>query len=418
MVTRYSLCHIISVAAAAALLAACAQIPNLSRAGLSPDANAKTSGAGAALPRSNASAVAATTLKLDTSLSVVPNPAAIRKPSVRPTNTHTGSAPAKQSRGKGTIGEFDLAQATTAGELRLQPLDSIKVSVWGYPDLDHVAAVQPNGKITLPLAGEIDAAGATLGELRQRILERLKPFTQVTAPELRIGDTLVMEVWQHAELRATSVISPTGMVTFPLVGSIQAAGRTVEAIRIDAEQRLLPHLRAARVTILPTYNNRRVLYDPYVSVLAQQLEPRRVAVIGEVNVQGLMEIRGSLRLVDALARAQMRQVTAEPNSIVVIRDSASGSPQYRVFRINDFLDGSAPDQNIYLQNSDIVIVPKTFISRVGDFVEQFFARTSPVFTWWSALNQASVARDSAETVRLINESLQRSINAISISPVR
>jgi protein involved in polysaccharide export with SLBB domain len=416
MITRSGLSLLVLAAVSVALLSGCAaQIPFLSRTGMSSGPDAKI-GNNATPRQSDSAAVDATAASRESSPSVAQNQAAGRTPSVKSTDTRNVSASEKQSEGARKVGEFDLAQATTAVEMRLQPLDSIKVSVWGYPDLDHTAVVQPNGKVTLPLSGEIDAAGATLGELRQRITERLKPFTQVAAPELRIGDTLLMEVWQHAELRATSVIDPLGMVTFPLVGSIRAVGRTVEDIRKDAEQRLRAHLREARATILPTYNNRRVLHDPYVSVLALQLEPRRVAVIGEVNLQGLMEIRGSLRLVEALARAQIRQTTAELNSIVVIRGSGGGTPQYRMIRINDFLDGRAPDQNIYLQNSDIIIVPKTIISRVGDFVEQFFTRTAPIFTWWSALNQATVAKDSAETTKLINESLQRQLNFITISP--
>ena len=291
------------------------------------------------------------------------------------------------------------------------------MSVWGYPELDHVAVVQPNGTITLPLAGEIVAAGASVDELRRLVTDRLARFTKVATPELRPGDTLAIEVWQHNDLRRLSVIEPDGAVTFPLIGRIPSVGRALEDIRREAERRLAEHIRDPRVTILPVFNNRRVLQDHYVSVLAQLLQPRRVAVIGEVNIQGLAEIRGSLRVVEALAQSQLRQTTAELNSVVVIRRSASGAPQYRTIRLADYFDGRAPDQNIYLQHDDIVIVPKTLIARVGDFVEQFFTRTSPVFTWWSALHQASAARDSAETIRLINESLHRSLANIAINPL-
>ena len=315
------------------------------------------------------------------------------------------------------VSEFGLDDSRAVGELRFESGDSVKVSVWGYPELDHTTTIQPNGKITLPLAGEVDAARTSAAELRQRIIDKLEPFSKAASSELRAGDSLAVEVWQHVELRHTAVIDPSGWVTFPLAGRFPAAGRPVEELRREVEKRLLEHLRDARVTLLPIYNNRRVLHDRHVSVLAQTLQPRRVALIGEVGVPGMTEIRGSLRLVEALAQAQMREKTVDLNSIIVIRNPEGRSPQYRMIRLADYFEGRAPDQNIFLQHHDIVVVPRTAIAKAGDFVEQFFSRTAPIFTWWSAMFQASVARDSADTTRLINESLTRSLNALTVSPV-
>lgn len=330
-------------------------------------------------------------------------------------HTPTGTTPDAASTSR-KISEFDLAKAVTADELRFQSGDTIKVSIWGYSELDHTGVVQPNGKITLPLVGEIDAAGATVGELRQRISERLLPFTKVGSIGLRAGDSLTMNVWQQNDLRHTAVIEPDGTATFPLAGRLTAVGRDIEEIRKEIETRMLQHIRDARVSILPAFANRRVLYDHQVSVLSARIEPRRVAVIGEVNFQGLTEIKGSLRIVEALAQAQVRQTTAEMNSVVVIRSPNSGSPQYRMIRIDDYFAGRAPDQNIYLQHDDIVIVPRTAIAKVGDFVEQWFTRTAPVFNWWAAAWQASVADKSAETTKLINESLKKSLINVSATP--
>ena len=314
--------------------------------------------------------------------------------------------------------EFPLTDDRSSGELRFQNGDAVKVTVWGYAELDHTGSIQPNGKLTLPLVGEIDAAGASAAELRLRIVDRLEPFTRSSSFDLRPGDTLVMDVWQHSELRTTTLVDPSGFATFPLAGRLQAAGRPVESIRKEAELHLLEYMRDARVTMLPTYNNRRIVYDRYVSVLATTLQPRRVALLGEVNAPGMIEIRGSLRVVEALAQAQMRDKTAEINSIVVIRNYTSSAPQYRVIRLADYFQGRAPDQNIYLQHGDIVVVPKTTIAKVGDFVDLFFSRTLPVFTWWTAMFQASSAPESAQTASLINEALRRSLSGVSVNPAR
>jgi len=403
MLNRYSYHSLIGIFLSASLLSACSSthVPYLSTTGLEPGAVSENSGK---LPAPQSDEI-----KVHEQAGTESSAA---NPGKKPSFAEVKSNPLKDK----SISEFSLTDPKSSAELRFQSGDTLKVSIWGYPELDTIAVVQPNGKITLPLTGEIDAADATVGELRQRITDRLEPFTKVSTPDLRPGDGLTMEVWQHDDLSKLSVIEPAGMVTFPLIGRIQAAGRTLEDIRKEAQQKMLGYMRDVKVTLLPTYNNRRVLYDHHVSVLATKLQSRRVALIGEVNNQGMAEINGSLRLVEALAQAQLRQTTAELNSIIVIRDANGSLPQYRMIRLGDYFDGKAPDQNIYLQNSDIVIVPKTFIAKAGDFVEQFFTRTMPVFTWWSSLHSATVAKDSADTVKLINESLQKSLTTISVNP--
>jgi polysaccharide export outer membrane protein len=312
--------------------------------------------------------------------------------------------------------EFDERDAAETGELRFQTGDMVKVALWGYPELDHIAMVQPNGSITVPLIGEVAAAEATVAELRERIERGLAPLEQVTATELRPGDTLVFQVWHEESLGHTAIIDPRGNATFPIVGSVQAAGRPVEDIRREAERRMAQHLRDARVSVMPMYANRRFLRDYRVSVLSQQLQPRRVAVIGEVGVQGLSDLRPGMRVVDALAQHQVRHTTAELNSVILIRNPADGSPRYRVVRLSDYLEGKAPGENVLLRNGDIVIVPKTMIAKVGDFVELFFTRTAPVFQWWAGMWSSTVARDSADSVRLINQALERALTNISVSP--
>jgi polysaccharide export outer membrane protein len=58
----------------------------------------------------------------------------------------------------------------------LQPGDIVSVSVWKEPDLTSELLVRPDGAITLPLAGQIDAAGHTVDEVRGTIDTRLRKY--------------------------------------------------------------------------------------------------------------------------------------------------------------------------------------------------------------------------------------------------
>lgn len=315
-----------------------------------------------------------------------------------------------------TASQFDAEDNADTGELRFQPGDSVRVTVWGYPELDHVAVVQPNGRITLPLVGEITAADRTAAELRARVREGLAPYTRIGTPDLRTGDTLNFIVWHEDSLRQAAIIDPSGDVTFPIVGSIHAVGRSVEEIRAEAEKRLSQYVRDAKVSIVPVYLNRRVLQDPSVSVLSQTVQARRAAVLGEVGLSGPVDLRAGARVIDILASNQVKTSTASMNSVVVIRNPPAGKPRYRLVRLQDYLEGHAPNENILLRNGDIVIVPKTQIAKVDEFVELFLTRTLPIFQWYGAAWDATLAKQKSDELRLINESLQRNLNQVTITP--
>jgi polysaccharide export outer membrane protein len=62
------------------------------------------------------------------------------------------------------------------GDFRLGPDDVIEVSVYQDKELDRTVPVRPDGKISLPLIGEMTASGKTAIELQKEIAQRLKQF--------------------------------------------------------------------------------------------------------------------------------------------------------------------------------------------------------------------------------------------------
>jgi len=64
------------------------------------------------------------------------------------------------------------------GGFLLGPSDVLKVNVWHNPDLSGEAIVRPDGTITMPLVGDIRAAGRTPADVRDEITTRLKAFVK------------------------------------------------------------------------------------------------------------------------------------------------------------------------------------------------------------------------------------------------
>jgi polysaccharide biosynthesis/export protein len=61
-------------------------------------------------------------------------------------------------------------------DYQLQPGDTVTISVWKEKDLETEALVRPDGGLSFPLVGDVEARGHTLRQVRDTIAKRLKPY--------------------------------------------------------------------------------------------------------------------------------------------------------------------------------------------------------------------------------------------------
>jgi polysaccharide biosynthesis/export protein len=111
------------------------------------------------------------------------------------------------------------------GDYRIGREDVLEVVVWHEPELTRVVPVRPDGRISLPLAGEVEAAGKTPSELQTGLTQALKPFIQDAAVAVVVREINGARVFVLGE-----VARPGG---FPLRGPMTvvqaialAGGRT------------------------------------------------------------------------------------------------------------------------------------------------------------------------------------------------
>ena len=62
------------------------------------------------------------------------------------------------------------------GGFLLGPEDVLEITVWKNPDLSRTTAIRPDGLISIPIIGDVQASGLTADGLAHRIAERLKQF--------------------------------------------------------------------------------------------------------------------------------------------------------------------------------------------------------------------------------------------------
>ncbi len=119
----------------------------------------------------------------------------------------------------------ERADARPDSEYRIGREDVLEVVVWHEPELTRVVPVRPDGKISLPLAGEVEAAGKTPAELQATLAKALAGYIQDTQVAVLVREINGARVFVLGE-----VTRPGG---FPLRGPMSvvhamalAGGRT------------------------------------------------------------------------------------------------------------------------------------------------------------------------------------------------
>jgi polysaccharide export outer membrane protein len=117
-------------------------------------------------------------------------------------------------------------------------------------------------------------------------LQRMIAETSV-APTLGKGDVLSVSVYDEPDLNLAGVpIRPDGRISFPLIGDVDAAGRSVDSLSADISARLS-----------------RFVIEPRVSVIVTQLNSLNYTINGEVTQPGVYPLATDVRLTEAVARA-------------------------------------------------------------------------------------------------------------------
>ena len=168
---------------------------------------------------------------------------------------------------------------------------------------------------------------------------------QIVAPtadsyRLNPGDVIEISVWKEPELQREVLLLPDGNIAFPLVGTVQAAGRTPDEIQAEVEQRLT-----------------RFFPEPVVTVSILRVAGNKLYVTGQVNQPGQFTVDQPVDVLQAIALAGGLTAFADEDDIYVLRRDQDGSQSAIAFDYDDVTDGSDLSSNIVLQQGDVVVVP-------------------------------------------------------------
>ena len=153
-------------------------------------------------------------------------------------------------------------------------------------------------------------------------------------------DVLAINVWKEPDVSRSVPVRSDGKISLPLVGEVQATGRT--PLKLEEEI-------AARL--------KNYIAEPEVTVIVQQINSQKFNILGQVNKPGSYVISNSATVLDAIALAGGFRDFAKQKSIYILRQDADGSQTRLPFNYKEVVKGKNSGQNIKLQPRDTIVVP-------------------------------------------------------------
>lgn len=257
-------------------------------------------------------------------------------------------------------------QTTTRPQLtegyQIGARDVLEISVFDVDQLNTSVRVAEDGHITLPLIGDIDAAGLTQAALEKRIEAALARY--VTDPQVAV----FIREYQSQRISVIGAVHEPG--TIEMVGrmslleavsdagginfdnstgkiTVLRAGLSGAPIEIDLNQLLTRGDAALNIQLLAGDTVNVVPKDVYF-----------IYVYGQVRNPGSYDLKEPITLLQAVSLAGGLASRAARNKIIILRRKADGTQERLQVNLQKIIDGDLSDFPILA--NDVIIVQETF----------------------------------------------------------
>jgi polysaccharide export outer membrane protein len=229
--------------------------------------------------------------------------------------------------------------------------------------------IQPDGEITLPIVGEVMAAGKTIKELRDdltNVFKEAQREPQITVTPLDFNQDqveLIRAVTAASGSNGQSIalkVTPEGTIQVPGLGSVYVQGLTLAELRSELEARYAATFGAG-LLLSPALTERATSY---------------VFVGGEVVTPNRYTLEGPTTAMQAIALAGGWNIGGNLHQVVVFRRDENWCLKAIKIDVRAPLYGNdpCPVNDVWLRDNDLVIVPKSKILCATDVINLYMTR--------------------------------------------
>ena len=191
------------------------------------------------------------------------------------------------------------------------------------------------------------------------------------------GDTLKIQVWRHPEFNVGAKVRSDGIITYPLLGTMNISGMGLNEFQKYLIERLDEYI-----------------VNPQINVQVTTPASNKLYVLGEVNSPGVYVHETPKTVSEAIALAGGFNHNAKRTEVVLMRRNADNSLKHFIVNIDGLMKGEETGKDFYLSKGDILFVP---LSNVA-LMDRFFIHLSTALTPFLAVEQLIVGYPAFEDV--------------------
>ena len=121
-----------------------------------------------------------------------------------------GARPTTAAQG---VAETAPAAADEMAAYSVAPGDVLRIAVWKEPELSGDAFVRLDGMITVPLVGDVKAAGKTTEQIATEVRTRLRPFLETPQVTVTVSQAVSARFYVIGEVTTSGAFPLTGRIT-------------------------------------------------------------------------------------------------------------------------------------------------------------------------------------------------------------
>jgi polysaccharide export outer membrane protein len=171
-----------------------------------------------------------------------------------------------------------------------------------------------------------------------------RTYVNVEGYRIGVDDRVQVTVWRNPELSVTAPVRPDGKISVPLIGDVDAGGRTPSEVAESIKRQLSSYIR-----------------DPNVVVIITELRSHeflaRVRVTGAVRTPRSMPYRQGMTILDAVLEAGGVNDFASPNRAKLYRKAKDKTEVFDI-ELGDILIKGRLETNLFLRPGDVITVPE------------------------------------------------------------
>jgi len=244
--------------------------------------------------------------------------------------------------------------------------DVLEIRLWGYPELTTTVTVQPDGMMSLPLDGQIYAAGKTLEEVRTAIAQEMKKVL----PSLESSQvSLTVISFSTTDISVLGEVKTPGL--FPILGKAnvlraisfaggltQNAGLKNATIIRDSEEVIPVDLE--KLFYQEDMSQNYQLFSGDSLYVPKAFELSTISVGGEVKLPGLYSLEGRVDVLKAISVANGFTDKADLKNAIINRQNGEVVP----VNLESLLLENDLSQNVILEYGDSLFIPMTLENNV------------------------------------------------------